>query len=1016
MCHENLYVEFYPKINFIVGNNGSGKSAVLTGIIVCLGAKASSTERAKSLRFLVKEGKSSATVTLELWNRGSDAFKPEVYGKFIRIQRKINGEGSGGGFKIISSEGKTISSRKDELVAICDHMKIQPDNPISILSQETAKKFIGSTNAHDKYQLFLKATHLSQLADDLSIIETTSNSAKDVVEQKKKVLPQLKEALLEAQKRYKRLQEAHDQHDKIQSLKNEMAWAHVVQVEKEEADVKLELDGAKSRIEQIESFIAKTNSDYEKAGKVVAELEHRRVAHTDKEAPLRAKLQKAKASRQAAQKEMEDSQRTLDRINKDNQRNRARLQELTDKIQQEMIKSQQSTSSKQDNANRRIESLEIEIKELEKSINEREHHLKQTDERASNVSSQIQEADSEKRQIEATANGLKNQLHDLERSKNDRLAAYGPNMGKVLSEIANETRWRDKPMGPLGKYIELSTPQWSNVIEQLLDNVLTAFTVTNYQDRHMLDRILKRNKCNSSIFVSNLDRFDYSSGEPDTKYLTILRCLSFKDEAIKRQLIVSSKIEKIILVEHRQEGDNIMNGAPQNIIGCYTKEGYQVGLRGGYGTFSLPTFSKTPKLSGFSADRVHNLRQQLQHFVSEVNAKSNQIATLQDEIRHMNSIKQTYLSEMSEARKSIRLKKIEINDIQQDMKDNEPANIGAMEDMKREQEEALALIKTQFEDETERFMAAREKIKEILAHIQEIDNQIKQVSESAISYQEDIDRARETQSKTEAAIDHYTTKLHSSQEKARAVEQKLAAISQRLRDVKEKAQAYCPERVTVTKAPTTLAREIQRAENLLAQAQECMGMSLEQCTLDLNTRMDAYQKARSEVKRTEVFLKDLTAAWEIRSRRWAQFRQYMAKRTRYSFMYNLSMRSFRGKLEFNHEDQTLTPIVNVNGQEQAPSKNKDPKSLSGGEKSFSTICLLLALWESMECPIRCLDEYDVFMDQANRKVSTSMIIDSARNSSRIQYILITPQGMDKDSVQPDVHVHRLGDPRPRSSS
>ena len=40
---------------------------------------------------------------------------------------------------------------------------------------------------------------------------------------------------------------------------------------------------------------------------------------------------------------------------------------------------------------------------------------------------------------------------------------------------------------------------------------------------------------------------------------------------------------------------------------------------------------------------------------------------------------------------------------------------------------------------------------------------------------------------------------------------------------------------------------------------------------------------------------------------------------------------------------------------------KNTKSLSGGERSYATVCFIMSLWEAMEAPFRCLDEFDVFM-------------------------------------------------------
>lgn len=48
-CHDNLEVNFNRNLNFIVGRNGSGKSAILTALVVGLGSRASATNRGNSL-------------------------------------------------------------------------------------------------------------------------------------------------------------------------------------------------------------------------------------------------------------------------------------------------------------------------------------------------------------------------------------------------------------------------------------------------------------------------------------------------------------------------------------------------------------------------------------------------------------------------------------------------------------------------------------------------------------------------------------------------------------------------------------------------------------------------------------------------------------------------------------------------------------------------------------------------------------------------------------------------------
>jgi len=126
-------------------------------------------------------------------------------------------------------------------------------------------------------------------------------------------------------------------------------------------------------------------------------------------------------------------------------------------------------------------------------------------------------------------------------------------------------------------------------------------------------------------------------------------------------------------------------------------------------------------------------------------------------------------------------------------------------------------------------------------------------------------------------------------------------------------------------------------------------------------------------------------------------------------MYLLSERQFRGQINIDHAQKELDIQVQPDITRKSD-KGRQTKTLSGGEKSFSTICLLLSLWDAMGSPIRCLDEFDVFMDNVNRDVSMKMMIHAARRAVSRQFILITPQSMGNVPLDTDVKIHKMRDP------
>jgi len=151
-----------------------------------------------------------------------------------------------------------------------------------------------------------------------------------------------------------------------------------------------------------------------------------------------------------------------------------------------------------------------------------------------------------------------------------------------------------------------------------------------------------------------------------------------------------------------------------------------------------------------------------------------------------------------------------------------------------------------------------------------------------------------------------------------------------------------------------------------------------------------------------------------RKERWRAFRSHIAEMTNIGFDEFLNKKGSAGEVDFNHETHELNLIVQKDNMD-GKSQTKDVKALSGGERSFVTISLLLAIGESLETPFRVMDEFDVFLDPVARKIALQTLVKTAKAMEHRQFIFITPQDVSSLPTGPKLRIFKMKAPA-RSSN
>ncbi|CAB4401289.1 uncharacterized protein OCT59_004009 [Rhizophagus irregularis] len=1014
MCHKFLKVSFGPKINFIIGHNGSGKSAILTGITVCLGGKANVTNRASNLKSLIREGANVAQITLKLRNRGEDAFRHEIYGDSIIIERRITRDGSNG-YKLKTQDGKTVSTKREDLNAILDHMAIQVDNPLNVLSQDTARQFLHTSSPEDKYKFFMKGTHLAQLSSDYELIRESIDTTREIIKYKNEILPDLLKEAKEAEARFKDMQRARELEKSLSSLKEQMAWAQVEEQERIVNDAERNLQRAMKRLPNLQEKLEKEEADFEEINTIVLDLEQKYHSLTNISInPLKEKKKELNAHIRDKVKQLNELKNEEREINdsikslkQDVERHQQRINEETSKLKDDNLQKRNEII----NAIKVSEEQHAALIEGQKQC---KSQLTELEEKIDHIQSQKFSWEGQLQRCQEEIIRYERLLQQLSDQKSDRLKIFGQAIPDVLSAINRERRWHRKPVGPFGLFIKLLKPEWSETLESVIGNTLSTFAVNNHNDQRLLADIMKRYKCDSPIIVGEDDRFDYTIGEPDERFLTILRSLRIENENVKRRLINNNRIESIILVENRAEADKIMynngKGFPRNVEGCYTIDGYKVGHKGGgYSTQSINKYRGPARFNQDIDRQIRDTEKKLSDTKETSNRYKAELERAKFELKKANEEKgilQCKLQDDHREEKELYNKILQLkDDLQQDV----PANIAALEEVIKETEREIEMYVGQYTNIQRKMVKITQEHEPLENEFEDIQQRLDSLSSEAESLGANIEEKVRIRVKSEVSKKHWENKLASEKERIASISSEVDKKKRTLEEWIDQAKAYCPERVEVMKPAHELDREIKEISTRLREREREHGASLEEVSSAMSAARDAYRNASNEIKLMDRFINELRRALHDRMHKWHFFRTFIAVRARIQFSMQLSKRGYSGKLDFDHQSNKLSLRVQIDDQLNQ-NNDKDPKSLSGGEKSFSTICLLLALWEALGCPIRCLDEFDVFMDAVNRRISMKMMIESARVADRIQYILITPQDASSVSPGPDVRVHRLQDP------
>lgn len=1016
MCHHNFSLTFGPQTNFIIGRNGSGKSAVLTGISVALGAKATDTDRGNSLKNLIMHGKNIARAIVTILNEGPEAYRPAEYGNRIIVERVLKRDRPHS-LVIRNAQKKQVSTTKKEVERILEHFGITIANPMTILTQTEAKTFLAHSTDKDKFNSFMSGTRLKESYDNLKQTKKSIQEINDILSNNKSVHDELKKKYEEATKVWKSFADSADFAKKKNLLIGKGLWLGCTELEKYYMNAENLLASKNHKVLQQE--LIKTNeekqiSKYEKRKQTLLNEELQN--YRDKVEQLYSEKSVLKNAATSAKEETRKIETKINHVLNSHESGTRRAEKLALEIEKEKRKiarqSEESierlTSFKQ-KQKERMTQLEAERARADSDIEVMKQDLRE-------------KANKNENSLSSFNNNIKNLEYKLNDARqkdqsNRPEAAFNGTVRRLMTDLQNQ-RFQEKVTGPLGLHIQLKkeNQRWIGPLEAILQRALNSFLVTNHRDSQLL---VSRNRffgSRSEITIRQNEVFDYSSSRPNTRFPSILDVLNVADENIKCYLVDSLKLHSTLLVPDRLMAQQVLdNDREQKIssIICMVGENQPLRIFKRNGTFQSDpihmgqVFNKL-RLEGDSM--FLRLERELNAAKHEKHEKQ---AELKKDFDNLRKDLDVMLRKQKELKDNYREISISIDKTDQKLEDMQDGAskletlisekeklegdlnlmVQNLEPLKVEKEKSLVIVQQQmklyenieydYQSVHALYNQKQEECRRLDGDLVFCKSNIRDADKEIQQHQRDIEKLGEYVEKTGPQI---------QQEKASALE-------------------FCTLEEAALDDYTTeesIQRSIAEIDERLKEAEDRHGITKAQAEINLLSARKELKAFESKYMETIGVHNSLQNAMSNRLQNLVQTTYLTFQEVESVFVGALKIRRFKGKIEFNVKKGTLT--LKVATKEDVPLRAIE--SFSGGEKSYSQIAFLFAIWGPMHSRIRGLDEFDVFMDTINRRIALKLILKKVAENPKRQTIFITPlsvaniEGLDSETV----HIHEISPP------